>query len=323
MTGIEPTNGVPSNEAPHTGVLLAGARPEQYGPYAAAPRTNTLAVVSLVSAFCIGLVAIITGHIALAQIRARGEAGRGLALAGLILGYAGVAATTLAVVFAVLFAATVATFVASYSAATGGFGSSAAPGDSGALPEGQVGAAHFDQGYLELGTGPVVIDQFFDPLCPYCRIFDETNAAQLALAVDNDVITLRLVPLTFLDYASDGTDYSTRAAAALTCEAAINPDSTLDYLAALYANQPDEYTSGLTDADLIALSTGPASIANCVASGEYRAWSQFNTEAAAGGDYANLPAITSTPSVFVDGTQYLGAIDVADEFSEFVSAAFD
>ena len=50
---------------------------------------NTLAVVSLVSAvsFVGGLVAVITGHIALKQIKQTSEAGRALALTGIVLGY--------------------------------------------------------------------------------------------------------------------------------------------------------------------------------------------------------------------------------------------
>ena len=54
---------------------------------------NTLAVVSLASALTsIGAVmAIITGHISLAQIKRSDENGRPLALAGLLIGYATVA----------------------------------------------------------------------------------------------------------------------------------------------------------------------------------------------------------------------------------------
>ncbi|MGR0221088.1 DUF4190 domain-containing protein [Agromyces sp. ZXT2-6] len=55
----------------------------------ASQKTNVLAIVSLVSAFFISLVAIITGHIALSQIKKTGEQGRGLAIAGLIIGYVG------------------------------------------------------------------------------------------------------------------------------------------------------------------------------------------------------------------------------------------
>jgi protein-disulfide isomerase len=305
MTGNEPVIGTPLDPA-------------------AAPRINTLAIVSFVAAFCVGIVAIITGHIALAQIRTRGEAGRALAVTGLILGYIGVAVTAMAVVLALVLTATLVTLLASNGVDGGDVTSSAPPPDArdSTVPRGRLGAANFDQGYLELGTGPVVIDEFFEPLCPYCKTFEETNGPQLALAVDNNVITLRLHALTFLDRASNDSEYSTRAAAALTCEATVNPNSTLDYLAALYANQPAENTSGLTDAELIALSTGGASIEDCVTSGEYRAWSQFNTEAAFAGDDATFQAITGTPTTFVDGVQYRGAIDDADEFSEFVSGAF-
>ena len=45
--------------------------------------------MSLVSAFFVSLAAIITGHIALSQIKKTGEQGRGLAIAGLIIGYIG------------------------------------------------------------------------------------------------------------------------------------------------------------------------------------------------------------------------------------------
>ncbi len=63
-----------------------------YGqPYMSNPseKTNVLAIVSLVTAFFISLAAIITGHIALGQIKKTGEKGRGLAIAGLVLGYLG------------------------------------------------------------------------------------------------------------------------------------------------------------------------------------------------------------------------------------------
>ncbi len=50
---------------------------------------NTLAIVSLASAVSVvgALVAVITGHIALKQIKQTSEAGRALALTGIVLGY--------------------------------------------------------------------------------------------------------------------------------------------------------------------------------------------------------------------------------------------
>ncbi|WP_353987327.1 DUF4190 domain-containing protein [Ruicaihuangia caeni] len=64
-------------------------------PYYSAPaqqqKTNVLAIVSLVTSIIgMSLIGIITGHIALSQIKRTGENGRGLALAGTIIGYAGI-----------------------------------------------------------------------------------------------------------------------------------------------------------------------------------------------------------------------------------------
>ena len=63
--------------------------PTPYSSVPAGPKTNTLAIVSLVLAFFISLGAVITGHIALGQIKTTGEGGRGLAITGLVLGYLG------------------------------------------------------------------------------------------------------------------------------------------------------------------------------------------------------------------------------------------
>ena len=56
-------------------------------------KLNTLAVVSLASGLTLlgSVAAVITGHIALAQLKTSKENGRGFAIAGLVLGYAGIA----------------------------------------------------------------------------------------------------------------------------------------------------------------------------------------------------------------------------------------
>jgi Domain of unknown function (DUF4190) len=74
-------------------------------PYAAAPmgpRTNTLAIVALILAFVVAPGGIITGHIALGQIKRTGEAGHGLALAGTVLGYVFTIIWILVVLFSIL-----------------------------------------------------------------------------------------------------------------------------------------------------------------------------------------------------------------------------
>ena len=94
---------------------------------------NTLALVSFVAGiasffghivpflggFTLSLVAIVTGHMARNQIKQTGEAGMGLATAGMIIGYVHVA--LIAVVFVFFFGFVIAVLTAIFAtAATGG-----------------------------------------------------------------------------------------------------------------------------------------------------------------------------------------------------------
>lgn len=68
---------------------------QQYGQTALAPRTNGMAIASLACGiggffvFPASFAAVVLGHIARREIEQTGEAGNGLATAGLILGYIG------------------------------------------------------------------------------------------------------------------------------------------------------------------------------------------------------------------------------------------
>jgi len=62
------------------------------------PRTNALAIASLVCAFLFAPLGIVFGHLSLSQIRRSGEDGRGLAIAGLVIGYVVTIATIVALV---------------------------------------------------------------------------------------------------------------------------------------------------------------------------------------------------------------------------------
>ena len=75
-------------------------------PQRRAQQTNPLAIVSMVSGMValvlgpLAILAIVSGHIARRQVRRTGEGGRGMATAGLILGYVVLAAgIALAVAF--------------------------------------------------------------------------------------------------------------------------------------------------------------------------------------------------------------------------------
>lgn len=195
-------------------------------------------------------------------------------------------------------------------------------------PTGTDGAANFDGRYLSAGTGAKKVDIWFDAMCPYCGEFERTNGATLAKAVKDDSITVRLHPITFLDANSNGTGYSTRAAAALTCVAVHDPHAVLDYYQALFADQPEEGSSGLTDDQLAKRATdlGIADISGCLKrSGAYQAWAQANTAHSQSGPIVVdgrkvLDAITGTPTVLVNGKQYPGSVTDKKAFAAFLGA---
>lgn len=85
----------------------ANYEPQPYAataPYTPGPPTNTLAIISLVlSLVGVSLGGVICGHIALSQIRRTGESGHGLALAGVIIGYAFIGVGVLFLIGYVLF----------------------------------------------------------------------------------------------------------------------------------------------------------------------------------------------------------------------------
>lgn len=193
-----------------------------------------------------------------------------------------------------------------------------------ALPTGTVGAAHLDNGYLEVGTGPKTVDVYLDPMCPICGVFEKANGKQLSDLVDAGTITLRLHPMTFLNRVSQGTDYSTRAAAALTCVGATDASKTLPYLEFLYGNQPKENSAGLTDKTLIEMATaiGAPDISQCVNDQTYAGWVQKANDNALSGpiEGADIPAITGTPTVLVDGKSYVGSVDDPDELAAFIAS---
>jgi hypothetical protein len=87
----QPAYGQPAYGQPAYGQPAYGQPYAQ--PYAAGPRTNVLAIVSLVLSLAglftgiSAIAGIICGHIALSQIKKTGENGRGLALGGVIAGY--------------------------------------------------------------------------------------------------------------------------------------------------------------------------------------------------------------------------------------------
>lgn len=160
-----------------------------------------------------------------------------------------------------------------------------------------------DQFSVTIGpaTAPVTVDVYLDFMCPACGQFERVSGATLQKAALVDgTARVRVHTMNFLDRASSGTDYSTRAANAFTTVAHEQPDIALAFAQALYEHQPNEGTAGLTDAQIAqyARSCGASeATVSKFAAGIYTDFvEQVNASALAHG-------IHSTPTVLVNGKQ--------------------
>ncbi|MFK4837032.1 DUF4190 domain-containing protein, partial [Microbacterium sp. ZW T2_14] len=105
-----PPYGTAAPAAPSYGTAPAYGAAPGYG-YGAQPKTNTLAIVSLIASiasfiivpFVGSVVGVITGHMSLNQLKTSGEQGRGMALAGTIVGWVGLGLAILGIIAAILF----------------------------------------------------------------------------------------------------------------------------------------------------------------------------------------------------------------------------
>ncbi len=159
---------------------------------------------------------------------------------------------------------------------------------------------------------PNVIDivVYADYLCPFCAQFESANGSQIMQWVAEGKARLEYHPIAFLDRLSQGSNYSTRAANAAACVADVAPDAIPAFNDLLFANQPAEGSSGLSDSQLIAYAqqAGSDDVTDCVEDQRYAGWVADATERSTTGQ--NVPEdaipknVTSTPTVFVDGQNY-------------------
>ncbi|HEY6422080.1 MAG TPA: DUF4190 domain-containing protein [Pseudonocardiaceae bacterium] len=95
----QPSQDYPQQGYPQQGYPQQGYPPQGY----AAPPTNTMAILALVFAFVFWPLAIVFGHVAHKQISRTGEGGRGLATAGLVIGYIFLGLTVLFIAGVIVF----------------------------------------------------------------------------------------------------------------------------------------------------------------------------------------------------------------------------
>ncbi|BDZ55699.1 DsbA family protein [Agromyces marinus] len=167
---------------------------------------------------------------------------------------------------------------------------------------------------------------FVDYLCPFCGLFEQTNGETMRTMVEQGAATLEVHPIAILTNKSAGTQYSLRAANAAACVAEKSPEAFFDFNALMFENQPEELSAGLTDDEIFAIASeagAAASVENCIEDVRFKDWVQDATERALTQPIPNsdLPSITGTPTVLVNGKQYVGSLEDPAEFQAFVLQA--
>ena len=137
-----------------------------------------------------------------------------------------------------------------------------------------------ETGAIAVGDGPDELATYIDFMCPVCGQFEKTYGKTIEGLVDDGSITLNIHPISILDRASQGTEYSTRSANAMYCVAVADAEASLPFLQAMYENQPEEGSTGLTDDQILAIASGVGvtGIDDCVNNGSYSKYVTAMTE---------------------------------------------
>ena len=167
-------------------------------------------------------------------------------------------------------------------------------------------------------TAPVKLETYLDYMCPFCGRFERANGGEIDRMVADGTVRIELYPLSFLDRVSNGTRYSTRAANAVATVAHRAPDKVLAFSNALFASQPAEGTSGLSDDEIAKLASGAGVPSETVAQfteGIFEPWVAASTSA------VFETGVTGTPTVKINGTRFSGDLYAVGPLTRAVAAA--
>ncbi|HQY98941.1 MAG TPA: thioredoxin domain-containing protein [Propionicimonas sp.] len=147
-------------------------------------------------------------------------------------------------------------------------------------------------------AAPVTVTVYADFMCPYCGQFEQVNGDDLDAAIAAGKAKVEMHPMSFLDRYSSGTQYSTRAANAFATVANHDAGIAMAFMKLLYANQPEEGSTGLTDSRLVELAKqagAPAEVTATFAKRTFEPWVAKITE------QAFASGVQSTPTVKING----------------------
>lgn len=177
----------------------------------------------------------------------------------------------------------------------------------------------------ETTDGSVEIHVYVDYLSTGAAEFERANARQLATWITEGAVSVTYHPVALLTANSNGTKYSLRAAAAAACVATYSPAEFFDYNHELLSDPPAADSDGHSDTDLadLAVAVGAQDVKkvrSCIEEQDFVPWAKEATARALEGPLPGTDdlKLTGSPMVLVDGEVYVGSMNDASEFSQFV-----
>jgi protein-disulfide isomerase len=191
-----------------------------------------------------------------------------------------------------------------------------APGVTGEV----VVPANVDEGAIPIGAddAPVTTTIYFDYMCPACGQFEAANGDELDRLLEAGDVRVELRPISFLDETSMGAEYSTRSANAVATVADGSPQDVWSFHQALYDEQPEEGTTGLSDEEIaqIALGSGvPDEVVDRFNERTYDGWVAQVTQGAFDS------GVEGTPTVLINGEEFQGDLYSSGALTEAIQAA--
>ncbi len=172
------------------------------------------------------------------------------------------------------------------------------------------------------GSAPAEVTVYEDFMCPVCGEFEKASRPWVEQYVGQGKVRVNYHVISILDRASNGTNYSTRAANAAGVVFDTSGSQVFKkFHDLLYENQPAENSNGLSDQQLIdfAVRAGASKdkITQPIKDLKYKQWVLNAT------DYASKqPGFQGTPTVYVGGKQVTG-YQTMDQLSALVKQAVD
>ncbi len=166
---------------------------------------------------------------------------------------------------------------------------------------------------------------YVDFSCPACQGFEAAYAESIQSLVGQGFATLEVHPIAILDSRYAGSRYSTRSNNAGACVADLAPESFLDVMAAMFVNQPQEGTTGLTDDEIIDVVHGAGLVDEdvdaCIDDELFGPWVTAATERTTGNPDLIAPGSQgfSTPTVVVNGEVWDRSVDVMEFIASHIS----